>query len=140
MTTTHPNLITLNKAQIEALADEFLAAVGQYLGGATGAAFTPAELRSALGLALRDLQSARAILFFSLQRGLETAPLRLLERWSARLGELAEAPAQRPATLRNALTNAARQQCGALGGSLLVWREQGGVIIHVLANINEVTE
>jgi len=139
MSATNQTIITLNKPQIEALATEFLAIAAAYLTGVTRLDWTPAELRATLALALRDLESPRAILFYDQRRGLETAPLRLTRFWARRLVELAEGLELPGAVVANALTHAARQQWGHRGGSLLVWRERGEIIIHILAHL-EVTE
>lgn len=141
MTTTNTNIRTLNKTQIDALADAYLTRVAAYLTGVTRLDWTTAELRATLALALRDLESPRAILFYDQRRGLEAAPLRLPGRWAKRLAELAEGLALTDGVVLNALTHAMRQLSPG-GGSLLVWRERGGVIIHVLANAtdDEVTE
>jgi hypothetical protein len=135
MTTINTNLRTLNKKQIDALATEFLTIAALYLTGVTRLEWTPAEMRATLALALRDLQSPRAILFYDERGGLETAPLHLTRAWARRLVELAEGLELPGAVVGNALIHAARQQWGQAGGSLLVWRERGEVIIHVLAHL-----
>jgi hypothetical protein len=122
---------TLTAPQIEATATATLAVAAAYLAGTTGVAYTAAELRSALRLALARRKAPRAILLWDNRRGLDVAPTLLPAAWAQALNELAEGRVVRPALLENAVSHALRTYSPA-GGSLLAWCERGRVVIHVL--------